>query len=145
MRKTILFGCLWLTAFAVPGTAQLFTAIHVDVPFAFTAGNAHMAAGQYMLKTSGRAVLVSSMANEPGYMSRNSITLVQSNLRAPAERSPAVVFNKYGEDRYFLAKIWGFESGVQVVRTRQEKELITSRVIAQGKPETVTIVGRLMK
>ncbi|MBL8179102.1 MAG: hypothetical protein JNK48_30785 [Bryobacterales bacterium] len=57
--------------------------------------------------------------------------------------APHLVFNRYG-DRYFLSQVWHPNVVRELPRSRQERELVTSRVFAL-KPVRVIIAAKLVR
>jgi hypothetical protein len=92
-----------------------------DVPFAFTAGNTKLPAGQYHIDSPMPNVVRLSSADR----SVNAMLIVNSSTRTALDRDGKLVFNKYGE-RCFLANIWapGASDGVSVRPSAAEREFI---------------------
>ena len=119
--------------------AQSGPPITADVPFAFEMANKTLAAGSYELYNagSGAPLTVRNFAsNDAAIVMTNT-----ENYSHTAERTVRLVFNKYG-DRHFLAEIWYPELGRKVMKSRNEKALVTSKLIA-ATPERVVILARL--
>jgi hypothetical protein len=104
------------------------------VPFAFTAGNQTLPAGEYTVTRSSVFPGVLSIR------SRQGATFVLS----PAQESgqvdtPRLVFIRY-RDRYFLREVW-FEghAGFKLPETREERESSERSSRTAAKPEVVSI------
>lgn len=113
----------------------------VAVPFDFYVGNERMAAGEYTITTCYQHVLMVSNVDR----TRNVMLQVNS-IRAPQDLArPLLTFNKYTEDRIFLAKVADpLFTGFELRKSRREHESITSRMVAAAKPVELTIQARLL-
>jgi hypothetical protein len=142
MKKTIrrISGVLALAFLAAAPAVRAQDALLVNIPFAFTAGQMTLPAGEYRIQKVGD--------NSPALLiqrsDRSAAELVMSmavdtNRKQP-EQSKAV-FHKYGE-RYFLAQIWttGLQ-GRQLPESAKEKE--QALAAHDQRPEQITIVARL--
>jgi hypothetical protein len=142
MKKTLrrISGVLALAFLAAAPAVRAQDALLVNIPFAFTAGQMTLPAGEYRIQKVGD--------NSPALLiqrtDRSAAELVMSmavdtNRKQP-EQSKAV-FHKYGE-RYFLAQIWttGLQ-GRQLLESAKEKE--QALVAHDQRPEQITIVARL--
>jgi hypothetical protein len=128
--------------------------LYVDVPFAFQFGNSALPEGEYDISRLGMstaAVQFRSATLPPGNIFTRSgpsavypIMTVEPLLRWDEARV-SVVFNKYGEDRYFVSEIWAPDSHIVFRKSSQERELITSRLVTANRPQTVTVVARLAR
>jgi hypothetical protein len=145
MRQLII-GCLWL---ATPLFAQqLAGSLEFDVPFAFYVGDSSLPAGQYSISIPSQGiVLVQSTDATGSFLKRECPSAIRIVMMAPASREPdqpnRIVFKKYGEDRYFASEIWSRENGMLLPKSRKERELITSKLVASNMPETITITARV--
>jgi hypothetical protein len=152
MRR-LLIGCLWLSGLCTPGFSQFVYPLNVNVPFGFRVGDAQLEPGEYLVSNGSsipRAIVVfQSKVRTGSIFLGNRPAAIHIAMSAPSNRetepSPRVVFNKYGEDRYFVAEIWGAEGGCLLPKSRQERELITSRLVAGRTPERVTIAARISR
>jgi hypothetical protein len=110
-----------------------------DIPFPFHIGDKHFAAGNYdvrigepyggMVKVVSRTNVAGSASVYVGNDSRQNRTTLQSKL----------VFNKYGEQEYFLSQVWHPFRADSMKARRSEHELVTSRLITGLRPEKVVI------
>jgi hypothetical protein len=121
------------------GVAGDLTAIRATVPFDFMVGDTRVPAGDYVFQRnwSARAIQVNSLD------SKTALTVLHNTGGVNTSGRPvALVFNKYGE-RHFLRELWagGGESGVQLPRSRTEKEQLTIRVI----PVRETLIASLVR
>jgi hypothetical protein len=131
----------------VVGTAglahtQTSRGIEANIPFDFFVGNKQMTAGTYQVSAdlSSKVLLVRSADWRDGAM---TFSFSASIGKVPEEA--LLVFNKYGADRHFLAQIWypGNSTPTQVVKSKKEREVVTSTIISLKSPETVTILARV--
>ena len=65
--------------------------------------------------------------------------------RDPQVKGAYLVFNKYPDGRHFLAQAWmpGATLGTQLVRSRKEKESVSSRMVTQARPTRVVILAKV--
>lgn len=134
-------GMLALALFAASQPARAQRRLVADIPFAFTAGNMTLPAGEYRVQklTDDPATLL--IQRTDGRAAMAVITYAASS-DAPQAQSK-LVFHRYG-DRYFLSQIWaaGKTVGRQLQKSRQEKEE-QSLLAHNEKPDQVTIVASL--
>jgi hypothetical protein len=117
-----------LVVWAAPVAAQ--PAMRVDIPFAFTAGNQSLPAGEYRF-TIDHDRMLTTIAPLDG----SDVHLVRLVPGASERKSTAVEkgllrFEKYGE-RYVLSEIWrpGSTAGKTVTGKRPPRELANAKVI----------------
>jgi hypothetical protein len=125
----------------VPAFGQTGTRLEGEIPFAFEMTGTVLPAGTYEV-TLRMPILVRN-ADRSNYAAMT----VSAPWGFPTGSDPVVklVFNKYG-DRHFLSQVWGPNSYYELPKSRQERELVTSRLIAGlEKPETVVLLARLVK
>lgn len=151
-----LFSILGLPALALvlatPAFAQLSQPLRADIPFAFHLGDDQMAAGKYEIRDMRAGVNIIHFALLNGTVL--PVDKIRASIRCGVPKTAArasepckfaVVFNKYGNDRYFVSEIWAGEgSGVTFAKSRRERELIVSKVVAGYPVERVTITARVM-
>ena len=139
-QSFLLAGLLVLSSMAATQVARAQQAMVADIPFAFTAGNATLPAGEYRVqKLDGNsAVLLIHCAD-----TRVSAMVITNAAQAKELQSQSkLVFNRY-DNRYFLSQVWtaGSIRGRQLSISPQEKELAQSaRLETKGE---VTLVARL--
>jgi hypothetical protein len=125
MKKQILFPLLTMVLLMAAGlaNAQLGSAheVRANVPFDYKVGNATMMAGNCSIRAAGTADVLAIRCKG----SEAKLALTHRVEGKPASETK-LVFHKYG-DQYFLAQIWieGDADGVQLPRTRVEKELMS--------------------
>ncbi len=124
---------------SLPGLLQAQMAIkeplaRVNIPFAFSAGDTHLPAGQYHVSHPGDPYFV-LLEKDDG--KARALVYVQPSAVNLGE-STKLVFNKYG-NHYFLSQLWTEpdQKVHQCVKSRMEKELM-----AQAKPEVVVVVAK---
>lgn len=115
-------------------------ALEADIPFSFEMTGTVYPAGEYRIElregwivaihreteTRGQAITVGSWPGKTSW--------------GPAK----VVFHQYG-DRHFLSQVEHPYSIRQLPKSKQERELVTSRVIAQARPVRVVIAAKLVR
>jgi len=117
-------------------------ALRADIPFTFEMRGQSLPAGDYRVEFSFDAAYITVKTRENGTQSVIGLTFAL----APSRRSdiePKLVFNKYG-DRYFLSQVWHPNVVRELPKSKQESELVTSRVVAQN-PVRVVIAARLAR
>lgn len=117
----------------VPGFAQ--PALHLDVPFDFTANGSHWRAGAYEIAFPAQsAILIRNLDDKRVIF----VPTVRAESLAHFDVAK-VVFNRYG-DSYFLSRIWTPISGRELIKSSAERELA-----ARVPVVTVSSVARLPK
>ena len=139
-QSFLMAGVLMLSSMAVTQVARAQDAMVVDIPFAFTAGNATLPAGEYRVQKLDRnsAVLLIH------YWDAKASALVITNAAEAKESQTEskLVFNRYG-NRYFLSQVWNAGSirGRQLPISPREKEMPQ---LARNETKTeITLVARL--
>jgi hypothetical protein len=111
----------------VPAFAQNTLRVTADIPFAFTAGNKLLPAGQYTLVAEARSS-VARLYDETG---KKSVLVLTNSDPGPGYGSSAIMkFNRYGGKNY-LAEVWSAAaaSGRVLPKTPGERE--TAKLTAQ--------------
>jgi hypothetical protein len=114
---------------------QVTTLFKVEVPFEFRVGNAHLAAGRYIVFHVGSQWIL--FQSSDGKATAMAPVMVSS---APAGQSASkLVFNKYG-DLYFLSQVWTEEDQQthKCYQSRSEQILLAS----QRRSGTATVVAK---
>lgn len=134
-------GMLALAFLAATQFARAQEPLLVSIPFEFTAGNITLPAGAYRVQELGRGALAlliqrtdqGAAAFVPSFAATKNAPPTQSKL----------VFHRYG-NRYFLSQVWraGYPQGRELPKSAKEKEQALSA--HNAKPETTTIVARLI-
>ena len=124
---------------AVSAKAQSLSSgrLVANIPFAFSAGNQTLPAGDYIVRCVNPASdqTVMQITSKDG---RNSVMLQTTSKRGKASETAKIVFNRYG-DRYFFAQAWtsGERDGLEALESRDERN--ATRELAGIKPQTKTI------
>jgi hypothetical protein len=127
MKKRIIAvaSLLVLSSFAATQVARAQEPMLVNIPFAFTAGEAALPAGEYRVqKMDGNSAVLLIRCTEP----RESAMVVTSATGGGKQQEQSkLVFNRY-KDHYFLSQVWnaGYSSGRQLRKTQREKEIALS-------------------
>lgn len=140
--KKAMFRIGLMLALAFLAAAQSVRAqepVQAKIPFAFTAGDATLPAGDYRVEKVNEgspALLIRSTGGSPAIMVATS----PATVSAPQQKSK-LIFRRYGH-RYFLAQVWsaGSSRGRQLPESAQEREQLLARNEA---PDQVTIVAQL--
>ena len=117
-RLTLMFGLAFLAAGQALRAQQPMVA---NIPFAFTAGEVTLPAGEYRVEkwtTSGITLRIQSTDGD-------AMAFVPAIAAETLERQKAckLIFNHYG-NQYFLAQVWsaGSNLGRALPKSRKEKE-----------------------
>jgi hypothetical protein len=99
-------------------------------PFAFYVGNTQFAAGDYTVTMDSRV----GVTNVRGTGGAAVVWAVPDSRPGAIQGHPSLTFNKYGEDKYFLAK---FDDGrglseVTIPKSKTEREIVSARVVASS-------------
>ena len=144
MKKQIsraLLGLAATLALAVAANAQVLSAVVINVPFDFVAGEKQMPAGRYTVRrVRSDAEGALFIRSEDG----RAAAAVLTNTGEANPRAAALVFRRHG-DRYFLAEISvpGTASVRKLPRTGAERRL-ERELAGQNKSDeskSVTVVG----
>ena len=131
------------TGFAQVGSqAPTSLVLNFETPFAFHIGERELPAGSY---TARRTPAGFAIVNGNGGAAVVMTNLGAQNQNGSAPANAQLVFNKYG-NTYFLSQMWYGErtEGIQTVKTRKEREMVTSKVqLAQGGLHRVAILASL--
>ena len=142
--KKAMFRIGLMLALAFLAAAQFVRAqepMLASVPFAFTAGDTALPAGQYRVekvRNDSPVLLIRCTEGSP------AIIVMTSPASANARQDKSkLIFHRYG-NRYYLAQVWsaGSSSGRTLPKSAKEKEqALAANNVA---PEQVTIVARLL-
>jgi len=139
-QSFLMAGVLVLSSMAATQVARAQETMVVDIPFAFTAGNATLPAGEYRVQKMDRnsAVLLIHC-----WDTRASALVITNAAQAKELQTESkLVFNRYG-NRYFLSQVWtsGSIRGRQLPISPREKEMPQ---LARNETKTeITLVARL--
>src|ERR1700682_2202154 len=129
-----------LSSMAATQIARAQEAMVVDIPFAFTAGNATLPAGEYCVQKMDRNSAVFFIYL---WAPRASALRISNAAQAKEPQTESkLVFNRYG-NRYFLSQVWtsGSIRGRQLPISPREKEMPQ---LARNETKTeITLVARL--
>ena len=128
MKKRI-FAVASLVAFCSLGATQVVRAqepVVADIPFAFSAGDAALPAGEYRVEKIGTngAVLLIRCADPTAAA---LVTTMPAGGGINQQTKSRLVFHRYG-NKYFLSQVWsaGTSSGRQLRKSAREKEAALS-------------------
>ncbi|MBI4890730.1 MAG: hypothetical protein HY821_08910 [Acidobacteria bacterium] len=132
-----------VVAICAPALGQISHHLKANIPFDFETGDRVLPAGDYAFEHqtySGTPVV--QVRSQEG--SGVAMALAHPATARPGEMEIKLTFNRYG-DRYFLAGVVAPERSVQMVKTRSEKTLVTSRMVnvASHPPQLVEIRASL--
>lgn len=117
-------------------------ALRAEIPFVFEMRGATLPAGDFRIDFSEDRSWFTIKSLEDSKESAIGVTFsVALHKQSPNEAK--LVFNKYG-DRYFLSQIWHPNIARQLPKSKQERELVTSRVVAQI-PVRVVVAAKVMR
>lgn len=114
--------------------------LRADIPFPFEMTGTVHPAGEYRFEFQQGWIVAIHVETEK----RGQAITVGSWPGKPSQGSAKVVFHQYG-DRHFLRQLEHPHSIRQLPRSKQERELVTSRVIAQNRPVWVVIAAKLVR
>ncbi len=137
IRLAVLFALVLLMSASLQAQMPIKTSLaHVDIPFAFMAGGAHLPAGQYHVYHPGDPSLI--VIEKDDGQARAMVYVHPSDV-GPDVADTKLVFNRYG-NQYFLAQVW-HESDREVhdcFKCEREKALV-----AQGQQlQTAVVTAR---
>ena len=141
MRKQALrlfFGVsLSVLLAVVTASANIGLNVTATIPFDFTVGDKTLPAGTYTVEainSNGLLVMRSEDYTQ-------GILIMTGAMQAKREPEPAkLIFRKYG-DLYFLAEVWGHDTGEEVSRSRKERRVIREmrNHLAKGAAEPTLV------
>jgi hypothetical protein len=127
---------------AMPLAAQLSRASVAEIPFGFYVSDKWMPAGEYRFELQTDRVFVGPSDKGP-----QAVAMVYGGTKRRQDAEPLVVFTKYSEARIFLSRIAhpAMTSTAELTKSKRERELVSSRVVAQKPPESITLVAKLVR
>src|SRR5467141_1239168 len=139
-QSFLMAGVLVLSSMAATEIARAQETMVVDIPFAFTAGNATLPAGEYRVQKMDRnsAVLLIHC-----WDARASALVITNAAQAKELQTESkLVFKRYGNS-YFLSQVWtaGSIRGRQLSISPREKEM--PQLARNETKGEVTLVARL--
>ena len=141
--KKAMFRIGLMLALAFLAAAQFVRAqepVQASIPFAFTAGDTALPAGEYRVekvRDGSSILLIRCTEGKPAIM----VATLPAATSEPQEKTK-LIFHRYG-NRYFLAQVWsaGSADGRQLPKSAKEKE--EALAASNAAPEQVTIVASL--
>jgi hypothetical protein len=136
-----------LAAFSVlfMGTARAQSSMPLTttIPFDFFVGDKLLPAGDYISVIDVRSHEIVMLSADGGTGVLGLYFLI-SNEKNAVPGTSQLVFNKYSEDRIFLSRIWheNVRTGVELPKSRREREAVTTTLITHNQPATVTVLAR---
>ena len=139
-QSFLMAGVLVLSSMAATQVARAQETMVVDIPFAFTAGNATLPAGEYRVQKMDRnsAVLLVHCWDAKA----SALVITNAAQAKETQTESKLVFNRYG-NRYFLSQVWtaGSIRGRQLPVSPREKEMPQ---LARNETKTeIALVARL--
>ena len=132
MKRTILLVAI--LAICLPLAAQRGPRLTATIPFAFEMSDGVMPAGEYMITHS--AVMPGFVMIEDVDQKHSAYVLTSlASPGTPAIGETYLTFSRY-EDRHFLAKVVFLDHNCEVVKSKSEKVLVTSRILKASAPAT---------
>jgi len=139
-QSFLLAGLLVLSSMAATQVARAQQAMVADIPFAFTAGNVTLPAGEYRVqKLDGNSAVLLIRCSDA---SAAAMVITNAAQAKELQSQSKLIFKRY-DNRYFLSQVWtaGSIRGRQLPKSSQEKELAQSaRLETKGE---ITLVARL--
>jgi hypothetical protein len=118
--------------------------MHADIPFAFGMQSETYQAATYQVRldVSGSRLYVMNRESQREFIVPALFGVRYQRLWSG--ENYYLTFRRYG-DRYFLAGIVHDGTEGMVRLSRAEKELVTSRMVAERRPVMVTVAAKLVK
>ncbi len=110
--------------------------IVANVPFNFYVGEKAMAAGAYQVHPNSNSVdMLQNLDTDAAAFVIKAIRIQDAH-----QRYPKLVFERCG-NQYFLSQIWdgGSDTGIQLPRSRREKEILLGAYGLAGSPEIIVL------
>ena len=145
MKKQILNAVVTLSviaALSIAGIAGLDRNVEANIPFDFMVGGKKLPAGKYTVEriSAGGTVTVRN------WKTRQAANSLTQGLHVRNGSKPQLVFRRYG-DQYFLAKVITYTSGVELPKSKAEREAAKAKrdllTMKDAEPETVTVNAQI--
>ncbi len=139
-RLLVMAGLLVFASMAATQVVRADEPMLVNIPFAFTAGNATLPAGEYRVeRLHGNSAVVLIRCSDT---SAAAVALSNATQAKETPTQSKLIFKRY-DNRYFLSQVWSAGSirGRELMKSRAEKE-ITQSARFETKGE-VTLLARL--
>ena len=141
MKKQILNAVITLSviaALSIAGFAGLDGKLEANIPFDFMVGGKKLPAGKYAVGQGG----ASAALIVRNWETRQAAAAITQGLQVRDGSKPQLVFRRYG-DQYFLAKVISYSSGLELLKTKAEREAAKSKrdllTMKDAEPEIVTV------
>jgi hypothetical protein len=145
MRKQILNAIITLSviaALSIAGFAGLDRSLEANIPFDFVVGGEKLPAGKYTVE---RGVAQSAMVVR-NWKTKRAASSITQDCQVRAGSKPQLVFHRYG-DQYFLAKVITYTSGIELPKTKAEREAAKAKrdllTMKDAEPEIVTVNAQI--
>ncbi len=139
--RTLAVALMALLAAGVANAQVGGSAMTAEIPFVFEMSGTSLPAGEYNVTFSnGGSYIVVKEVDSKSAALAIAISLYPKDMSA---ENVKLVFNRYN-DRYFLSQIWHPALVRELPKSKQERELVTSRVIA-ANPIRVVIAARVVR
>jgi hypothetical protein len=141
MKKQILNAVIALSviaALSIAGFAGFVRSVAANIPFDFMVGGEKFPAGEYTASTG----VIQSTLMVRNLKTKQTVVAVSRGLEVRAGSRPRLVFHRYG-NQYFLAKVIGDSSGIELPKSKAEREAAKAKrdllTMKDAEPEIVTV------
>ena len=143
MKRLLIITSVFLLAAAAIAIAASSAPVQVNIPFAFYAGDRLLPAGEY--ETYPAATMTVGIRGLDSPFEGAFLPSAHNIIVKEAKEDAYLVFDKYGEDLYFLRQIWHpmDPTGLETLKSRKESELVSSKVISGMRPARVIVLARI--
>lgn len=143
MKRILMAASIVAGLLALPLVAEESHHLKVEIPFAFHAGEVWLPPGDYTVTQFQPSVIAIHSKDALDH----ALILAHRSSFQKAEPKAYLVFNRYPGERYFLAQVWQPDEnqGLQLVKTRKERELVTSTLHSEARPAQVVILARVVR
>ena len=127
---------------AINAQAQSAERMIINIPFAFSASNQELPAGEYSVKRISQNSSAFVIQSQDGRSA--VIVLAHDSLQDDQQQARAkLVFHNY-HGRYFLSQVWmlGYDIGNQVLESRAERTLRRELARKSAQPQQVALIPR---
>src|SRR5262245_4298330 len=137
MKRQILNAAITLSviaAMSIAGFAGLIGNLEANIPFDFMVNGKKLPAGKYIVGADGasKTLAIRNWKSRQGAFSLTHVFQVRDGSK------PELVFHRYG-DQYFLAKVISDTSGIELPKTKAEREA------AKAKRDLLTMKAITMR
>lgn len=142
MKPTVVTGCILSLLVAGLVHAQTMPVLTADIPFDFYVGSKWMPAGEYRVEGVNTLLRLFGVENKEAGL----VFMYGVSARETPETG-RLVFTRYENGRTFLTRVWHPYSnlGGETVKTRLERESVTSTLVAGHRPVTVVVLATVLK